>query len=305
MDLKQLDLVVAIADHGSFSAAARALHTVQSNVSTHVARLEQEAGATLIDRSNHELTAEGAIVVDRARRIQQEMRAIEDDLIAMRDEVSGNVRCGVIGTTARWLVPALFDAIASEHPSINLVIVEATTTSLIPQLLQGRLDLAVVNLPADDPDLEVSALFEEDRIIVAPLGHPLASFDRVHLSDLGEYELLLPPPGTAFRDELDDEARRARVTLRTRAEVDGLRLLTSLAFQGFGPALVPASAAPGWLTGDWRRVPVDGLSRRVVGVAQRRRTTPSAPARAVSQLLRSVVAEAVPQQHHLHVIDPE
>ncbi|MEZ5164947.1 MAG: LysR family transcriptional regulator [Acidimicrobiales bacterium] len=91
MDLRQLNALLAVAEHHSFSAAARALHTVQSNVSTHVARLEQEVGAVLIDRALGELTVEGEIVADRARRILAELRSIEDDLSALRDEVSGAV----------------------------------------------------------------------------------------------------------------------------------------------------------------------------------------------------------------------
>ena len=77
MDLRQLNALLTVAEHRSFSAAARALHTVQSNVSTHVARLESELGSQLIDRSRGELTAEGEIVADRARRILGELRSIE------------------------------------------------------------------------------------------------------------------------------------------------------------------------------------------------------------------------------------
>jgi DNA-binding transcriptional LysR family regulator len=296
MDLRQLNALLAVAEHHSFSAAARALHTVQSNVSTHVARLEQEVGSVLIDRAQGELTVEGEIVADRARRILAELRAIEDDLVALRDDVSGSVRAGVIGTTARWLVPALLNAVSLDFPRIELQVIEATTTSLLPQLLSDRLDLAVINLPVDDPDVDADVLFTEERIIVTPLDHPLAQHDRVPLTELADHEILLPPQGTAFRDEIDTDARRARVTLKPRAEVDGLRLLTSLAFQGFAPALVPASAAPSSLTGEWKRVAVDGLSPRIVGLATRRRGSPSAPTRAMAELIRRIVATDGPGQ---------
>jgi DNA-binding transcriptional LysR family regulator len=296
MDLRQLNALLAVAEHHSFSAAARALHTVQSNVSTHVARLEQEVGSVLIDRAQGELTVEGKIVADRARRILAELRAIEDDLVALRDDVSGSVRAGVIGTTARWLVPALLNAVSLDFPRIELQVIEATTTSLLPQLLSDRLDLAVINLPVDDPDVDADVLFTEERIIVTPLDHPLAQHDRVPLTELADHEILLPPQGTAFRDEIDTDARRARVTLKPRAEVDGLRLLTSLAFQGFAPALVPASAAPSSLTGEWKRVAVDGLSPRIVGLATRRRGSPSAPTRAMAELIRRIVATDGPGQ---------
>src|SRR5690606_32278208 len=89
MDLRQLAALTAVADAGSFSAAARRLHTVQSNVSTHVARLERELGTTLVDRSTGELTEEGEAVVARSRRIQHELEALEADVSSMLHEVSG------------------------------------------------------------------------------------------------------------------------------------------------------------------------------------------------------------------------
>src|SRR5205823_13843422 len=96
MDLRQLNAVVAVADEGSFSAAADALHTVQSNVSTHVARLERELGAPLIDRSNGcRLTEEGQAVVERARRVAAELDALVSDVAALRNEVRGSVSLGV------------------------------------------------------------------------------------------------------------------------------------------------------------------------------------------------------------------
>ena len=76
MDLRQLAALTAVADHRSFSAAARALHTVQSNVSTHVARLERELGAVFVDRTTGLLTEAGELVVARARRIQAELDAL-------------------------------------------------------------------------------------------------------------------------------------------------------------------------------------------------------------------------------------
>jgi len=295
MDLRQLHALLAVAEHNSFSAAARALHTVQSNVSNHVARLEQEVGAVLIDRSLGELTAEGEIVADRARRILSELRSIEDDLTSHRDDVTGHVRLGLIGTTARWLAAPLLEQLNQEFPRVEITIIEATTTSLLPQLVNGRLDAAVINLPVDHPDVDSRPLFDEERIIVTPLAHPLAKKKRVTLKELAEHEILMPPIGTAFRDEIETDARRSRVTLQTKAEVDGLRLLTSLAFQGFGPALVPASAAPNYLSGEWRRLPVDGLSPRSVGIAVSRRSPPSTPTRRAVESLITLVSNTGPR----------
>jgi DNA-binding transcriptional LysR family regulator len=304
MDLKQLQALTAIADHGSFSAAARALHTVQSNISTHVARLERELGVTLVDRSTGSLTDEGIAVVNRARRIHGELEALAADVASLGDTVSGNARLGVIGTTARWLVPPLVDRMRTHHPDVRLVVVDATTTSLVPQLAAGALDLAVVNLPVDEPEVTLDPLFDEDAVLVAPLGHPLADRREVSLSELGDHELLLSAPGTAFRDELDAAARAAGTVLSAQAEIDGMRLLASLAFQGFGAAVLPASAAPGWVGGQWVRVPVTGAPGRVVGLARRRRGLPSAPARALHDVLVDVVTSEGARQPNIHPAAP-
>ena len=104
MDLRQLEALAAVAEHGRFSAAARALHTVQSNISTHVARLEDELGAILVDRSAGQLTPEGEVVLARARRVNAELEAMRADVSSMTSHVTGPVRMGVIGTTGRWLL---------------------------------------------------------------------------------------------------------------------------------------------------------------------------------------------------------
>ena len=303
MDLRQLDVLLAVAEHQSFSAAARALHTVQSNVSAHIAQLEREAGAVLIDRARRCLTPEGQVVADRARRIQLEMRAISDDLGAMQANLSGTVTVGVIGTTARWLVPRLLDETSRLHPLLEVIVLDATTTSLVPLLIENRLDLAVVNLPVDDPDIDTEDLFSEDRVVIAPAGHALADRDRIDLVDLARHEVLLPPRGTAFRDEVDTDARRVHVELRCRAEIDGLRLLASLAFSGFAPALLPASAAHGVLQGDWRSVKVNRLSARIVGLARNRRTVPAAPPRALGETIRWIVRQEAAAQPYIHTVD--
>ncbi|HET6953216.1 MAG TPA: LysR family transcriptional regulator [Acidimicrobiales bacterium] len=292
MDLRQLAALAAVAEAGSFSAAARRLHTVQSNVSTHIARLERELGAALVDRATGTLTDEGEVVVDRARRINHEIVSLRADVESMLHEVSGPVRLGCIGTVGRWLAPRLLELMAERHPKVNVVIVDATTTSLVPQVVAQSLDLAIINLPFAGSELDTEPLFDEDRIVLAPRDHPIAERERIDLVDLARHELLLEPRGTAFRDELDDEAAAVGAHLRAQAEIDGIRLLTSLAFEGFGAAVVPATAAPAWFESRCRRVRVDGLAPRAVGLATPRRVRLSAPARAVRTALLDTVAAA-------------
>lgn len=289
MEVRQLRALVAIADHGSFSAAAEALLTVQSNVSAHIKRLEQELNTTLIDRSTGALTSTGELALARARRALTELEALESDVRALQHDVTGTVRVGIIGTTARWLVPQLLNVAPQRFPDLRLVFVESTTTTLETQLDSGHVDVAVLNLPHTSHDLLLTPLFEELLVLVTALDHPLARARDVSVHELKGMPILLPVRGTAFRHELDAAVAPLGFALVPKAEVDSTRLIASLTFEGYGPAILPATAVPRYLQDRWATIRIREIAPRIVGVAQRPRTVPSAPVRAVLDMLTEIV----------------
>lgn len=300
MEIRQLNALLAVADHGTFSAAADALHTVQSNVSAHIARLEKELGVVLVNRVNGTLTPEGDVVAQRARRIQSEVDAVTADVAALRDEVIGEVRIGLIGTTARWLVPEVMGVMSERFPLTQMRVSEGTTSVLEPQLTSGFLDLAVVLLPMPAPDVVTEPLFEEDMLLVVDRDHPHAGREEITMGELADIPLLLPPAGTPQRAELDDAAAAAGARLKVKAEIDGVRLTASLVFDGHGPSVMPATALPGYLRDRWRLVTVAGLPRRRVALAHRRRSFPSPPARALREVLGKVISETAEYHPGIH-----
>ena len=175
MELKHLQALLGIADTGSFSAAAATIGTVQSNVSAHVARLERELDVQLVDRASGRLTEEGEVVIERARRVMNELEAMVADVTALREEVVGTVRLGMIGTTGRWLVPQLFDLLRVRHPHVHLNVAEGSSVQLEQQLASGQLDLAVVTFPLSGDEIMAAQLFDEDLVVVLPSGHPLGA----------------------------------------------------------------------------------------------------------------------------------
>ena len=274
---------------------------MQSNVSAHVARLERELDVQLVDRASGRLTEEGEVVIERARRVMNELDALVADVTALREEVVGTVRLGMIGTTGRWLVPQLFDLLRVRHPHIHLNVAEGSSASLEQQLASGQLDLAVVTFPLSGDEIMAAQLFDEDLVVVLPPGHPLgAASRRSPSSDWRSWSSCCPAPGTALRAEIDGATGPARIELRPAMELDGVRLIASLAFDGYGPAILPATAVPGHLRGRFSVLPVAGLPRRRVGVAQRRRGLPSAPARAVIDVLGVVVNDALSMPEGIH-----
>ena len=293
MDLRQLDALVAVSEHRTFSAAARALHTVQSNVSTHVAKLEKELGVALVDRSVAKLTPEGEVVVARARRVSAELAALSADVASLTSQVVGRVHLGTIGTTGRWMAPYLLDHVDQHHPRVELILVEATTSGLLPQLLTGQVDVAVVNYPLNDPDITAHRLFDEDLVVIAPLSHDLASSaEPVSFAELSRHRLLLGPKNSVLRHDIDAAATAAGVRLRALAQLDGVRLMATLAFQGYGPAIVPATAVPTWAEpATFVRRDIAEKPQRRVGLAVRRRGMLSAPATAVKTALEHIVEQ--------------
>jgi len=284
VELRQLRALLAVWETGGFSAAAEALDTVQSNVSSHISKLENELGVTLIDRRSGALTDEGLVVARRARRVLEELEETYSDLEGMRADITGRVRLGVIATTAGWLLPLALTELANRHPRLALEIAEGTSASLQRRLHTGNIDLALVTTPLTVSGLAFEPLFEERYVLVVPNDHPLAERSVVSLYDALEYPMIVPPKHIAFREELEAIAASRSRALKITAEIDGLHVIGALALGGFAAAILPSSAR----TGEPSRtvsIPVSDLSPRRVGIGRYRSRLQSAAQKALSETL--------------------
>ena len=297
MEIRQLEALVGIAEHGTFSSAAEALGTVQSNISNRIARLEAELGSELIDRASGALTESGDVVVERARRILGEVSAIAADVSELTADIRGRVSMGMIGTAGRWIVPLLLEAQRRTFPHISLRITEGTNSVIEPQLVSGVLDLAVLAWPVAAPELSEIDLYSEDLVLIAAKDHPLANRKSVTFAELEPFEILLPYPGTPIRREIDEASHAQGVDLKPLIELDGLRTIASLTFDGHGPSILPSTMLSTHLRANFRAVPIEGIAQRRVCLVRRRFGFPAAPVRAIHSLLSTVVREAsqVPQ----------
>ncbi len=293
MEIRQLEALIGIADHGSFSGAAEVLGTVQSNISNRIAHLETELGTELVNRSTGLLTESGDIVVDRARRILNELRGIASDVSELSAEIHGQVVLGMIGSAGRWIVPVLLDTIKVKYPHIALHIVEGTNSVIEPQLVKGQLDLAVLAWPIYAAELTGVDLFREDLVLIADKDHELAKLPApLSFATLAQYEILLPFKGTPIRREIDEASRLVGVELKPLIELDGLRTIASLTFDGYGPSILPATMLSRHLRDKFVARPIDKIAKRRVLLATRRFGFPAAPVRALHALLIDVVKNA-------------
>lgn len=305
MDIRQLEALVGIADQGTFSGAAEALGTVQSNISNRIARLESDLGTELVNRTTGALSESGEIVVLRARRILSEINAIASDVSELNADIRGQVVMGMIGTAGRWIVPLLLEAQRSLYPHIALRIIEGSNSVIEPQLVNGRLDLAVLAWPVNAPELTEVELFSEDLVVIADKRHPLAHLDGpLTFATLAHYELLLPLTGTPIRREIDDASRAQGIELQPLIELDGLRTIASLTFDGHGPSILPATMLSSHLREDFVALHIENIAKRRVVLSHRRFGFPSAPVRAIQAMLVETVRNATDVPDGVYLPDP-
>jgi LysR family hydrogen peroxide-inducible transcriptional activator len=293
MELRHLETLLAIAEEGSFTAAADALATVQSNVSDQVRQLENELGVPLLVRSRRgaEPTEFGVLVLDRARRVERELEAMRVDLALLQGLDTGYARLGVVGTASRWLVPALVADLRERSPGVRLRVNEGASERLFAELVDGELAQAVVTEPVNDRRLAVETLLEEDLIGLVGRDVTLPR-EPVPLAAFAQIPLVLPPEPNPLRTELDHAAEEAGIALRVPVEVEGIRLIADLVVAGDYASILPETAIPPELA-DARMVRIAGLPPRRLALVSARDAQVSLADQAVRESVRSLV------EHHM------
>ncbi|HEV2993346.1 MAG TPA: LysR substrate-binding domain-containing protein [Acidimicrobiia bacterium] len=290
MELRHLDTVLAIAEQGSFTAAADALATVQSNVSEQVRQLEAELGAQLLTRGRRGATPTecGERVIDRARRVRRELEALRADLSMLQGLEAGHASFGTVGTASRWIVPRLVTELRARAPGVRLRVNEGASERLVTEVLAGELAQAVVTEPVHERRLVAETLLEEALVGVVPVDAPLPS-GPVLLDALATYGLVLPPRVNPLRDEVEHAAAARGLTLPVTVEVEGIRLIADLVAAGAGASVLPETAVPTELIGV-RTVPLADVPPRRLALVSARDSALSLADRAVRDCVRGLVA---------------
>ncbi len=192
--VRQLEYIVAVADHGHFGRAARACFVTQPALSAQIQQVEALLEVTLFerDRRGARTTAAGDAIVRRARRLLTEVDELVESARSAGKPLSGDLRLGVIPTVGPYLLPRVLPRVRRRHEKLRLMLREEPTARLVADLEAGRLDLLLLALEADLADAHTHALFDDDFHVVMPSDHALARRKRLTQSDLtGEKVLLL------------------------------------------------------------------------------------------------------------------
>lgn len=282
ISLRQLRYFEALAQHGHFGRAAEACAISQPALSLQMKALEDAVGAALVEKGARQvrLTELGEAFAVRARDI---LRAVDEMTEFARARVGpfmGRFRLGTIPTVAPYLLPGVIKALSQRYSRLDVQPREAITQKLVSNLVDARLDAAIVALPVSEPSLHQEFLFDEEFLLVRP-----AADARKPVPDpanLREMRLLLLEEGHCFRDQALSYCQLTPSAPRSLMEGSSLSTLVQMVAAGIGVTLIPEMAV--------------GLETRSAAVSVARLPSPR-PARKIGLVWRksSPVAEHLMQ----------
>ncbi|MFP5479944.1 MAG: LysR substrate-binding domain-containing protein [Alphaproteobacteria bacterium] len=243
LTIKHLRYFDALARHRHFGRAAEASSISQPALSLQVKELEDILGAPLVERGPRQirLTALGEEFGQRARDI---LRAV-DELAALgragAGPLAGQLRLGIIPTVAPYVLPRLIRQLAVRFPDVDLRPREAVTPRLMRDLVEGRLDLALLALPVSEPSLTEYPLFDEDFLLVRPAAQ--AAQPVPSLEELRNLPLLLLEEGHCFRDQAISYCKLPPAPAGEIMQGSSLSTLVQMVGAGLGVTLIPEMAA--------------------------------------------------------------
>lgn len=290
MNLKQIEYALAVAETGSFTRAAERCHVVQSALSHQIARLEEQLGTQLFERSSRwvRLTPAGEAFVPSARTALEAARRIGDDVAAACGEVRGRLSIGEISSLTGLDLVDLLAGFHRQYPNVDIRWLMGKSELMIADVRERRLDVAFIGVwPGESLDgVEWRLLAREELVAVVPQDHPLAGQSRLQLAQLEDQPLVDFQAGTGARRQTDEAFSAAGLRHRVQFEVGSTALIEKFVQRGLAVGLVAERIAAGF-SGVVVQPVWDAPVRHVYAIWSK---TPTPAASAFLQLLEKTLA---------------
>jgi len=244
MELNQLRCFVAAAEELHFGRAAQRLDMLPSALGRTIRLLEDDLGTRLMTRTTRSvtLTDDGAVLLKEARNLLAQADGVAARIRSRGRREAATIRVGAIDSAAAGLLPILLHDFRRRRPDVTVKLTEEKTIRLLPRLLSGRLDLALVR-PPEKPDrrLEFLFLLHETPVVAVADRHPLALRKRVSIADIADQPLILPERRS--RPHSHDLTMKLFAQAGLQARVvqlaDEKQTIVNLVAAGIGVAIVP------------------------------------------------------------------
>jgi len=246
VDLRQIEMVVAVVDQGGISRAAQALGIAQPSVSQAVRKLEDELGVALFRKSGRsvELTDAGSAFEGPARAILRGVATLEATVAAHREVAAGVLRIGTLPTLAATVAAGVIATFRRRHPAVTVQIAdERRPPRLLDMVADGRCELAFSEYPTRRPGLVSVPLGRQELVAVLPPGSAAPAKRGIPLADLVALPLVLAQPGTSVREQLTAACDEQGLTPWVAVEVPQREAIVPLVVGGAGATVAPPEQA--------------------------------------------------------------
>jgi DNA-binding transcriptional LysR family regulator len=286
---RQLQTVLALAEYGSFIAAASLLKTSQPAVTRTIKHVEDVLGIKLFDRSTRsvQITAAGKEFVAVAARIQNDLKITLRSMRELSDQRRGQIIISSIMSVANGKLPGLVSAYRLDHPGIELHVRDGVHGTVIEDVRSGAADFGITYLDdLPDPFLSVR-VGREDFTVVLPKKHELARKKTLSLSDLKDVPLVSLPSDSRTRRVIDGAASSVGITLNHVVTVSQFATMLGFVRAGIGLAIAPKSGVASFLGKELSAVPIRGRPlARDLGIITLKEREPSPAATGLMSLIK-------------------
>src|SRR3954469_11263519 len=245
MDLRQLEIIRAIADSGSFTAAGARLHVSQSAISRQILLLEDELGEPVFHRIGRRIriTPAGESLLQLSHRVFQDLQDTVSAISDKQESLNGAMRLVGGMTVCLYVFPALLAEMRRVHPHLDLKITVGTAERSIAMLRSGAGDLGLTTLPVEAADLVSVPVLEEELLLVTYPTHPLAKKKVITPADLSRQHFIVFETGSIPRKLVEEFFAQERIKPEIVMETENVEIIKAMVRHGLGISIIPWQAA--------------------------------------------------------------
>lgn len=221
LDFWQLEIFCAVAEHKSFSQAAGALFVAQPTVTSHIASLEKRLGLKLFDRTTRrvKLTPAGKLLYKHAKALIAEHEATLQELAQFQGGMVGKLVFGASTIPAHYLLPSVMAKFCRNFTQTQIIMKVGSSVQVIESLINGELELGVVGVKPEEPDLKVIPLWNDEVVLIVHPEHEWANRSFVSVKELPKQPFVLREEGSGTRKTFEQFIVQQGLSLRQLAVI--------------------------------------------------------------------------------------
>lgn len=247
LNFHQLHIFYTVAERGSFSAAAQALHMTQPAVTMQVQSLEDYFGTKLLQRSTKriDLTEAGRALMPYAKSSIELIRDTDQAMSTFTKQLKGRLQLGSSLTIGEYILPRLLGPFGQEYPHITISMKVMNTAQIMEEILNHQLNFGLIEAPVNHPDMHMEAVMSDELMLVVPKGHPLAEQPSVTLDDALQYPFVLREQGSGTRLVMEEQLKKKKIdpaSMKIVMELGSTGAIKSAVEAGLGISFLSSSS---------------------------------------------------------------